>query len=133
MEEQELRKQTYEQLAAFRYKLRKFIRFSENAARSLGITPQCHQLMLMIMGFPERDYATPTELAERLQMTHNSCVGLITRSEQQGLVYRTTNPNDGRSIYVKLTDKGMKMLESLSEIHVKELDNIGLDVLLKDE
>lgn len=133
MKEQESRKQTYEQLAAFRYKIRKFIRFSENAARNLGITPQSHQLMLMIMGFPDRDYATPTELAERLQMTHNACVGLITRSEQQGLVYKTTNPNDARSIYVKLTEKGMSILDSLSDIHVKELDNIGFDILLKGE
>jgi DNA-binding MarR family transcriptional regulator len=84
----------------------------------------------MLMGFPGRDYATPTELAERLQMTHNSCVGLIARTEQQGLVYKTTNPHDGRSVYVKLTEKGLLMLESLSEIHVNELDHIGFDILL---
>jgi hypothetical protein len=54
-----LPKEIYEQLAIFRYQIRKFIRFSEEAARSKGLTPQQHQLMLSIMGFPDREYATP--------------------------------------------------------------------------
>ncbi|WP_308639632.1 MarR family winged helix-turn-helix transcriptional regulator [Paenibacillus silvisoli] len=126
MNENKVTKQTYEQLAEFRYKIRKFLHFSETAARSLGITPQCHQLMLMIMGFAGRDYATPTELAERLQITHHSCVGLISRCEQQGMVYRTTNPDDGRSVLIKLTGNGVQLLEALSEIHLQEINNIGL-------
>ena len=33
-------------LAAFRYQLRRFLRFSEKAARACGLTPQQHQLLL---------------------------------------------------------------------------------------
>jgi DNA-binding MarR family transcriptional regulator len=126
MEKERLPKQVYEQLALFRYRIRKFIRFSEEAARSKGITPQHHQLMLSIMGFPDRDYATPTELAERLQVTPHSCVELIKRCEELGLVRRFPNPQDGRSTYIGLTESAMKALEELSEIHRDELKRAGL-------
>lgn len=121
-----LPKIVYEQLAMYRYRIRKFIRFSEEAARSKGLTPQCHQLMLSIMGFPERDYATPTELAERLQIKPHACVELIKRSEELGLVSRFPNEQDRRSTYICLTEAGMRILEELSEIHTEELRMAGL-------
>lgn len=124
--EQRLPKGVYEQLALFRYQIRKFIHFSESAARAHGLTPQNHQLMLAIMGFPGRDYATPKELAERLQVTPHACVELINRCEQLQLVYRVPNPDDGRSIFIRLSESGMRILEDLSEIHMNELKNIGL-------
>jgi DNA-binding MarR family transcriptional regulator len=126
MSKERLPKAVYEQLALFRYQIRKFIHFSESAARSHGLTPQNHQLMLAIMGFPGRDYATPKELAERLQVTPHACVELINRCEQLQLVYRVPNPDDGRSIFIRLSESGMRILEDLSEIHMNELKNIGL-------
>ncbi|MZQ83768.1 MarR family transcriptional regulator [Paenibacillus sp. 5J-6] len=126
MSNERLPKAVYEQLALFRYQIRKFIHFSESAARAHGLTPQNHQLMLAIMGFPGRDYATPKELAERLQVTPHACVELINRCEQLQLVYRVPNPDDGRSIFIRLSESGMRILEDLSEIHMNELKNIGL-------
>ncbi|WP_219836808.1 MarR family winged helix-turn-helix transcriptional regulator [Paenibacillus sp. R14(2021)] len=126
MNKNKLPKNVYEQLAYFRYRIRKFIRFSEEAARSKGITPQYHQLMLSIMGFPNREYATPKELAERLQITPHACVELIHRCEELELVQRFPNPNDRRSIFIRLTESGMGILEELSEIHMDELKRAGL-------
>jgi DNA-binding MarR family transcriptional regulator len=125
-EDMPVTKDIYEQLAYFRYQLRKFLHFSETAAREQGITPQTHQLMLSVKGYPGRDYATISELAERLQITHHACVGLVNRSEKQGYVYRTPNPSDGRSIYVHLTEEGAAILERLSQLHWKELNRIGI-------
>ncbi|WP_274364724.1 MarR family winged helix-turn-helix transcriptional regulator [Paenibacillus thermotolerans] len=99
-------KDIYEKLARFRYELRKFLHFSETAARDQGITPQCHQLLLSIQGYPGRDYATISEIAERLQITKHACVGLVNRTEKQGYVRRTPNPDDKRSNYVHLTEAG---------------------------
>jgi DNA-binding MarR family transcriptional regulator len=126
MEHNRLPKQVYEQLAAFRYRIRKFIRFSEQAARQHGLTPQYHQLMLAIMGFEGRDYATPKELAERLQLTSHACVELIKRCEELGLVLRLPNPDDRRSVFIQLTERGLGLLEELSEIHQAELIRAGL-------
>ncbi|TKC16163.1 MarR family winged helix-turn-helix transcriptional regulator [Robertmurraya kyonggiensis] len=120
-----LSKDVYEFLADFRYRIRKFLRFSESAARSQGLTPKQHQLLLSVKGYPGRDYVTPSELAERLQITHHACVGLIDRCEQIRLVTRRPNPEDGRSVLIEVTDKGLDVLRTLSEIHLEEIKRIG--------
>jgi len=120
-----LSKDVYEFLADFRYRLRKFLRFSESEARSHGLTPQQHQLLLAVKGYPGRDYVTASELAERLQITHHACVGLIDRCEQLGFVARRPNPEDGRSVLIEVTAQGLSVLQKLSEIHLEEIKRIG--------
>ena len=61
-----LTKSEYEMLAAFRYHLRQFLRFSEDAAQAAGLTPRQHQALLAIKGFPKRQSVTIGELAEQL-------------------------------------------------------------------
>jgi len=107
-------------LAQFRYALRKFLRFSENAARQCGVTPQQHQLMLGVQGFTGRGSATISELAEFLQERHHSVVGLIERAEQHGLVRRTQDTTDRRVVNVTLTPTGQKVLLELSKMHFEE-------------
>ena len=114
-------KAEFESIAAFRYAIRKFLRFSEQAARRERITPQQHQLLLAIKGFPSRDYATVSELAERLQMRQHSMVGLIDRTEAQGLVRREAGTVDRRQVFVHLTPTGDTVLHRLSMQHHREL------------
>jgi len=111
----------YETLAAFRYSLRQFLHFSEDAAQSLGLTPQQHQALLSIKGFPGRDRITITELAERMQIRHQSAVGLADRLMVQGLLAREQSLTDRRQVYVTLSSKGLAILEQLSAIHKEEL------------
>ena len=66
----------YKAIAAFRAVLRRFLHFSEEAAREAGISPQQHQLLLAIRGFSgEADAPTIGDLAEALQIRHHSCRG----------------------------------------------------------
>ena len=118
-------KSEYEALAAFRYALRQFQHFSETAAKAVGLTPQQHQALLAIKGFPERDYVTISELAERLQIRHHSAVGLVDRLVGQGLVAREPSEDDRRQVYVSLTRRGRDLLEELSEVHREELRRVG--------
>jgi DNA-binding MarR family transcriptional regulator len=121
-----LSKSDYEQLAEFRYRIRKFLRFSESAVRQLEVTPQQYLLLLTIKGYPSREYATPGELAERLQITHHACVELINRCVDLDLVARRANPDDGRSVLIDLTNQGSQVLETLADTHMEELRRIGL-------
>ena len=114
-------KAEFEAIASFRYAIRKFLRFSEQAARREHVTPQQHQLLLAIKGFPSRDYATVSELAERLQMRQHSMVGLIDRTESQGLVRREAGTVDRRQVFVHLTPAGNAVLHRLSMQHRHEL------------
>lgn len=111
----------YESLAAFRYSLRQFLQFSENAAQSAGLTPQQHQVLLAIKGFPGREKITIKELAERMQIRHHSAVGLVDRLTTQGLLKREQSDSDRRQVYVLLTASGSAILEQLSAIHKEEL------------
>ncbi|NIK71617.1 MULTISPECIES: MarR family transcriptional regulator [unclassified Paenibacillus] len=128
MSTQIMTKSLYEQLASFRYKLRVFMHFSENVAKEVGLTPQQHQLLLVIQGYPGRDYATISEAAEKLQITHHACVGLVSRCQKSGLIKRRPNPDDARSILLSLTDKGLELLEHISEIHLKQLHDLQIDL-----
>ena len=115
----------YETLAAFRYALRRFIHFSEEAAHSVGLTPQQHQALLAIKGFPGRDSVTVGELAERLKLRHHSVVGLADRMVLEKLVTRTLSETDRRQALIRLTSRGEKKLEKLSAIHRQQLRSIG--------
>src|SRR5215467_12307642 len=96
-------KSQYENLAAFRYALRQLLHFSEAAAHGAGITPQQHQALLAIKGFPGRDTVTVGELAERLQLRHHSAVELLDRLVDLKLVARSPSTTDRRRVHVQVT------------------------------
>lgn len=116
-----LSKHDFETLANFRYQLRKFVRFSEQAARRRGINPLQYQLLLQIKGYPGRDWATVGELAERLQAQHHGVVALISRCERQGYVVRRRSTDDRRRIEIRLLRKAEKVLDELARLHRAEL------------
>ncbi len=123
-----LKKSDYEALAAFRYTLRRFLHFSETAAESAGLTPQQHQAMVVIKGFPGRNRVTVGELAERLLILHHSAVGLVDRLAAQGLVEREVAEEDRRQVYVSLTPLGEQVLDQLAVYHQEELRRIGTNL-----
>ena len=120
-----LTKRHFEMLAEVRYALRRFLRFGEDAARKAGLTPQQHQLLLAVKGFPGRDWATVGELAERLQLRHHSAVGLVDRAEQLGLIHRKPDPDDRRVVRISLTAAGDRALARLTGLHLVELKLLG--------
>lgn len=118
-------KADYEQLAAWRYSLRRFLRFSEEAATQAGLTPQQHQALLAVQGMPGREEATVGELAERLQLKHHSTVELVNRLENAGLLKRSVGTEDARQVLLKVTPKGLRLLEKLTAAHRAELKRVG--------
>jgi len=107
-------------LARFRYQLRIFLRFSEQAARAQNVTPQQHQLLLGIAGHTGRGWATINELAEFLQERHNAVVGLVERAAKRGLVRKVQGESDRRFVEVRLTAQGEAVLTRLSRLHQAE-------------
>ncbi|MGF6639521.1 DNA-binding MarR family transcriptional regulator [Paraburkholderia sp. MM5496-R1] len=117
-------KSDFEQLSQFRYQMRRFERFSEQAAQSEGITPLQYLLLLHIKGYPERDWATVGELAERLQAQHHGVVALVSRCEALNLVRRQVSETDRRQVEVHLERAGDRVLERLAELHRAELRSL---------
>jgi DNA-binding MarR family transcriptional regulator len=119
-----LSKADFEQLSEFRYQMRRFERFSEQAAQSEGITPLQYLLLLHIKGYPERDWATVGELAERLQSQHHGVVALVSRCEALSLVRRQESEIDRRQVEVHLEKAGERVLSRLAELHRAELKSL---------
>lgn len=112
-------------LAEFRFMLRQFLHFSEEAAARVGLTPQQHQLMLQIAGAPKGTVTAIGYLAERLALRHHSVVELGNRCEEAGLVVRKSDPDNRRHVVLKLTAEGNRLLHKLSADHARELDEFG--------
>ncbi len=116
-----LSKEGFETLSNFRYQLRRFIRWSEQLTRGAGVTNLQYLMLLHIQGHAGREWATITELAERLQAKHHGVVALVTRCEKLGFVQRQPGRSDGREVEVHLTPKGERMVERLAWQHREEL------------
>ncbi|MFQ2821088.1 MarR family winged helix-turn-helix transcriptional regulator [Aeromonas caviae] len=119
-----LTKAQFEALSEFRYQLKRFLHFSETAAKELGLTPLQYLSLLHIQGYPGRNWASVGELAERLQMSHHATVALLTRCEELDLIERRKNENDKRKVDVYLTDKGREYLQQLAQQHKTELQSL---------
>lgn len=119
-----LTKPEFEALSDFRYQLRRFMRFSEDAAKGEGMTVQQYLLMLHIRGFPDRNWGSIGELAERLQTQQHGVVALVNRCEAAGLVTRKVNADDRRIVEVHLLAKGERSLNRLAIRHRTELESL---------
>ncbi|MGH8322989.1 MAG: MarR family winged helix-turn-helix transcriptional regulator [Steroidobacteraceae bacterium] len=123
--ERGLAKGDYATLAEFRYLLRQFGAFSEDAARGAGLTAQQHQALLAIKGFPDREEVTIGELAERLNLKHHSVVGLLDRLMRRGLIQRRHDEVDRRRVVIALAPKAQALLLELTLAHRDELRRLA--------
>ena len=101
-------------IADFRAALRVFLRHSERAARRNGLTPQRHLLLLMIKGAGDgSEQLTVGAAAERLQLGPSTTTELVDRTEDVGLVRRERSSEDGRVVYLRLTNEGERRLAAV--------------------
>ncbi len=119
----------YNALARFRYEIRRYLNFSDQAARAAGIEPHQHQALLAIKGMPEDMKATVGVLAERLQIQHHSAVELTDRLVKRGLIRRSRSQTDRREVMLELTRRGEKVVWELSLPHRAELRAAGRRLL----
>lgn len=111
----------YRTLARFRHALRKFLHFSEEAARDAGLTPAQHQLLLAVRGHTSDGPPTIGDVAEHLQLRVHSTGELVGRTVANGLLERRDDPGDGRRVLLVLTAEGRAVLDRLSVLHRDEL------------
>lgn len=111
----------YIALAEFRYQLRKFVRNMEEEVRKLGVNPQQYQLVLAVKGLPRDQAPTIGNLAERMQLNHNTMVELVDRSEQSGLLRRERSGPDRRRVTLSITAEGEALLRKLGSAAREEL------------
>jgi len=116
-----LGKLDYERLSHFRHRLRHFLRISELLCKQHGLTPLQYQLLLHVMGFSGRTWATVGELAERLQAHHHGVVALVNRCEALRLLERRPGRGDQRVVEIHLLPNGERLLARVAAQHQGEL------------
>lgn len=121
--ERDLSDAAYRQLLEFRNGLRRFLHWSEEQARSVGLTPAQHQLLLAIRGHPGEP--TIGDVAQSLMLRHHSAVGLVDRAVEGGLVERRSDRDDHRIVRLRLTPLGARKIRRLSETHLEELRRLA--------
>ena len=119
----------YQGLAEFRYQIRRFLHFSEQAVKRAGLERGQYQLMLAIKGMPAGVRPRIRELAGRMQIRHHSTVELVNRLEARGFVHRTRAQDDRREVLIALTAKGEKVLSELALHHHDELRSTGPELV----
>ena len=119
----------YEALAEFRYQIRRFLHFSEQAVKKAGLERGQYQLMLAIKGMPAGVRPRIRELAGRMEIRHHSAVELVNRLEAGGFVHRTRAQDDRREVLLALTPKGEKVLAELALHHHDELRSAGPELV----
>ena len=112
-------------LAQFRYEIRHFLQFSEQAATAAGLQPQQHQLLLHIAGAPDGTLVTISHIAHVLGLRHHTVVELSKRCKLAGLVHRSHDLTDRRCVVLELTAQGQDALGQLSEAHARQLRELA--------
>jgi DNA-binding MarR family transcriptional regulator len=116
-------------LEEFRFRIRKFLEFSRGAARAAGLAPQQHQMLLVLAGGHADSLPHIRLLAERLRLRHNSTVELLNRLERRGLAAREARTGDRRRVTVRITPRGRRLLERLTQHHLAELRTAGPELV----
>ena len=118
----QLRSDDYEALAAFRYAMRKFLRFSKRTlAAEAGLTPEQYEALLALKAFGRSSGFTITDLSERLQVRHHTAVSLVDKLAAVGLVRRQQDTRDRRRVHVRLTAAGSRVLAKVAVLHRREM------------
>jgi DNA-binding MarR family transcriptional regulator len=81
--------------------------------------------LLAIKGLPKGKEPNVSTLAERMQMNHNSMVGLLNRCERRGLIRRTRSSNDRRQVTLAITRQGDLVLRQQANASRRELGSIS--------
>ncbi len=121
----EIHDSEYAALAELRYRIRQFLRGSDQAAEGAGLEPQQYQMLLSIRALSNPNETSIRRLAERLALRHHSAVGLIDRMEAHGYVRRIRSGSDLREVCVILLPRGQRALEQVVYQRLGELRGSG--------
>ncbi|MFC0601647.1 MarR family winged helix-turn-helix transcriptional regulator [Streptomyces palmae] len=90
------------------------------SSREHGITPQQGQLLCVLMPGP----CGMGELGTMLRLAKSSLTGLVDRTERNGLVRRTPDPQDTRAVRVALTPRGSRLAAEFYEAACARIDEL---------
>lgn len=89
--------------------------------------------VLLYLGESEHGRLRMHELAESLLLSRSATTRFIDRIERAGLVRRTPCSEDGRGLFVELTDKGRRVFREAAPVHLRGIDEHFTSLLSERE
>lgn len=84
---------------------------TEEALISFDLTHSAFEVMVALRAQPKPRQLTPTELYKWVLLSSGGTTKILTQLELRGLIERVSNPRDGRSKLVLLTQTGEQVTE----------------------
>ena len=103
-----------------------FVSGGDKSLEPFGITFAQFEL-LTLLNYARRGYLPMSSIASRLQVPPPSLTHTVRKLEREGLLERTPDPQDKRSLRVSLTDQGTVLLSSATPAFNAFLASLELD------
>jgi DNA-binding MarR family transcriptional regulator len=114
-------REEYAAIAAFRFELRRFLAFSEQAAGGFGLPTQQHQALLAIAGHLGPKRPNVGLISEQLLISPAAAAELVSRMVAAGYLDKRSGAEDRRRSELEITEKGHALLDRLTAVHLEEL------------
>ena len=95
--------------------------------RPLGLSASAFNVLMALHNNDDRTLE-PCQLANRLLISRPSVTGLLDTLQRKGLIERLPHADDRRRVLVRLTDEGLRLLESHFSTHYREMNAVFADL-----
>jgi DNA-binding MarR family transcriptional regulator len=123
---QDMKNYEFRILTAIRRVIRSVDKYSRKINTELGLTtPQ----LLCLDALGKHDHIITKELAQRINLSESTVIGIVDRLEAKQYVFRERSTQDRRKVYVSLTKAGRGILEATPSLLQDRLSTAlaGLD------
>jgi len=94
---------------------------------SFGLTPPQFQ-MLTVLNRLRGEQVTQRRLGKQLYVSFPNVTVMLSRLEKMGLIERTINNDDRRERFVKITNRGRKLLKKIWQCQPDQLERVTADL-----
>ncbi|WP_417358289.1 MarR family winged helix-turn-helix transcriptional regulator [Gallaecimonas pentaromativorans] len=104
------------ELVAALYRLQEYFAELDGAVFArFSLQPAEFEVLATLRSVGGEHCLSPTELYRLMLVSSGGMTKILLRMEDKALISRPANPDDGRSKRVKLTDKGLALVESCNQ------------------
>lgn len=108
-----------------------FDRLDDDLRREADLSLTEYEILVRLS---ERDgQMRMAQLADALAHSRSRTTHTIQRMEKQGLVQRSTSPEDGRGVVATMTEKGMELLVRIAPVHVHGVRDNLVDLVSPED
>ncbi|GAC1356186.1 MAG: hypothetical protein NVSMB38_37430 [Ktedonobacteraceae bacterium] len=100
----------------FLHVAREILAAFQNRLERFGLSDGKLVILILLRHAPDHSL-TPSELADRCEVTRGTITGLLDGLERSGLIARKNHPEDRRMLTIQLTEQGLAFIDEMMPQH----------------